>query len=48
MSSGFVEFFDITVNVNEWNQRRFMAVKGPRGALFYMGSRFGPFCVLLL
>ena len=23
-------------------------MKGPRGALFYMGPRFGPFCVLLL
>ena len=22
--------------------------EGPRGALFYVGSRFGPFCVLLL
>ena len=23
-------------------------MKGPRGALFYMSPRFGPFCVLLL
>ena len=23
-------------------------MKGPSGALFYMGPRFGPFCVLLL
>ena len=23
----------------------FMTVKGPRGALFYIGSRFGQFCV---
>ena len=23
-------------------------MKGPRGALLYMGPRFGPFCVLLL
>ena len=23
-------------------------MKGPRGALFYMGPRFRPFCVLLL
>ena len=32
----------------EWKKKRFMAMKGPRGALFYMGSIFGPFYVLLL
>ena len=26
-------------------KKRFMAVKGPRGALFYMGLRFRQFCV---
>ena len=38
---GFLVCFSITVI-----QCRTM--KGPRGALFYMGPKFGPFCVLLL
>ena len=41
MSSGFVVYFGITIFGDE-------TVKEPRGALFYMGPRFGPFCVLLL
>ena len=45
MSLGFVVCFGITEFVDDWKKKWFMAVKGPRGALFYMGSRFGSFCV---
>ena len=34
MSSGFVEFLVSLKFVDEWNQKWFMVVKGPRGALF--------------
>ena len=41
MPLGFVVCCGITVI---WSR----TMKGPRDALFYMGSRFGLFCVLLL
>ena len=47
-SSGFVVCFNVAVIQRRMEEKWFMAVKGPRGALFYMGMRFGPFCVLLL
>ena len=47
-SSGFVVCFDVIVIRRRTEKKWFMAVKGPRGALFYMSPRFGPFCVLLL
>ena len=31
--------------VNGTKKKMFMTVKGPRGSLFYMGPRFGPFYV---
>ena len=31
--------------MNGTKKKRFMAVKGPKGALFYMGMRFRSFCV---
>ena len=46
-SPGFFVCFDVTVIWRRMEKKWFMAVKGPRGALFYMGSRFRPFCVLL-
>ena len=39
MSLGFVVCFGIIVI-------RWRTVKGPRGALFFVGLRFGPFCLL--
>ena len=49
-SLGFVICFDVTVIERrmEKKKKRFMVVKGWRGALFYMGPRFGPFYVSLL
>ena len=49
-SPGFVVCFDVTVIMHQMEQKKtwFMVVKGPRGALFYMGPRFESFCVLLL
>ena len=47
-SSSFVVCFDVTVIRCRMEKKWFMAVKGPRGALFYMGPRFEQFCVLLL
>ena len=48
-SLGFVVCFDVILIWRRMEQKKwFMAVKGPRGALFYMGPRFGPFSVLLL
>ena len=47
-SPGFVVCFDVTVIWRRMENEWFMAVKGPRGALFYMGLRFRTFYVLLL
>ena len=47
-SLGFVVCFDVTVICRQIEKKWFMDVKGPRGALFYVGPRFGTFCVLLL
>ena len=48
-SPGFVVCFDVTVIRRRMEEKIwFIAMKGPRGALFYMGLRFRPFCVLLL
>ena len=35
-------------SVTNGTKKWFMAVKGPSGVLFYMGPRFGPFCVLFV
>ena len=45
---GFVVYFDVTVIWHRMEKKWFMAVKGPGGALFYIGPRFRPFCVFLL
>ena len=40
-SPGFVVCFDVTVIWRRMEKKWFMDVKGPRGALFYMGSEIG-------
>ena len=47
-SSYFFVCFDVIVIQRRIKKKWFMAMKGERGALFYMGPRFGPFCMLLL
>ena len=39
-SLGFVICFDVIMIQRRMGKKWFMAVKGPRGALFYMGPRF--------
>ena len=39
-----VFWYDCNLVMNG-KKKQFIVVKGPRGALFYMGPRFGPFCV---
>ena len=43
MFSDFVKFFGITKFVDEWNQKWFMAMKGPRGAMFMWVRDLGHF-----
>ena len=44
----FVFWYHCNLLMNGTKIKWFMVVKGPRGALFYMGSRFRPFCVYYL
>ena len=46
--SGFFCMFCCHSDSTSNGKKKFIAVKGPRDALFYMGPRFGPLCVLLL
>ena len=48
VSRFFFVCFDVVVIRSRMEKKWFMAMKGPIGALFYMGPRFEPFCVLLL
>ena len=40
-----VFWYNCNLLMNGTKKKWFMAVKGPKDALFYMGSRFGQFCV---
>ena len=43
---GFVACFGVTVIVDECNQKWFMAVKGPRGALYLWVRDWDNLCVV--
>ena len=40
-----VFWYHCNLLINGTKKKRFMAVKGPRGAMFYIGPRFGSFRV---